>query len=99
MRQEAKQNLQIWTGMALRDAGQFSLGTRMRRESVIRPSRRTSPLVNGPAVCSVLVVLASCVLLTAQNVVLTGALDGRVTISVEHRCWEHPSLCRISRPG
>jgi hypothetical protein len=33
----------------------------------------------GPAICSLLVVLASCVLLTAQNVVLTGALGGRVT--------------------
>jgi len=33
----------------------------------------------GPAICSVLVVLASGVLLTAQNVVLTGALGGRIT--------------------
>jgi len=36
-------------------------------------------VVNRLAVCSVLGVLASCVLLTAQNVVLTGALSGRVT--------------------
>ncbi len=36
-------------------------------------------VVNRLAVCSVLGVLASCLLLTAQNVVLTGALGGRVT--------------------
>jgi len=34
---------------------------------------------NRLALCGVLVVLASCVLLTAQNVVLTGSLSGRVT--------------------
>ena len=36
-------------------------------------------VANRLVVCSVLGVLASCVLLTAQNVVLTGALGGRVT--------------------
>jgi len=36
-------------------------------------------VANRLAVCSVLGVLASCVLLTAQNVVLTGSLGGRVT--------------------
>jgi hypothetical protein len=36
-------------------------------------------VTNRLVVCSVLVVLASCVLLAAQNVVLTGALGGRVT--------------------
>ncbi len=36
-------------------------------------------LANRLAVCSLLGVLASCVLLAAQNVVLTGALSGRVT--------------------
>jgi len=51
----------------------------MRRQSVIRPSERMLPGANRLAVCSVLVVLASCVLLTAQNVVLTGSLGGRVT--------------------
>jgi hypothetical protein len=53
----------------------------MRRESVIRPSGRTLLVVNRLAVCGILVVWASCVLLTAQNVVLTGALGGRVTDS------------------
>jgi len=36
-------------------------------------------LANRPTVGSVLVILVSCVLLTAQNVVLTGALSGRIT--------------------
>ena len=36
-------------------------------------------VANRLAVCCVLGVLASCVLLAAQNVVLTGALSGRVT--------------------
>ena len=51
----------------------------MRRESVIRPSGRIRPLANRLAVCSILVVLASGVFVTAQNVVLTGSLGGRVT--------------------
>jgi Carboxypeptidase regulatory-like domain/TonB dependent receptor len=36
-------------------------------------------MVNRLTICSLVVVLASCMLLTAQNVVLTGALSGRVT--------------------
>jgi len=51
----------------------------MRSESVIRPNERTLPVASRLAVCSVLVVLVSCILLTAQNVVLTGSLGGRVT--------------------
>jgi hypothetical protein len=51
----------------------------MRRESVIRASGRTLLVSNRLAVCNVLIVLASCLLLTAQNVVLTGSLSGRVT--------------------
>jgi hypothetical protein len=46
--------------------------SKMRRVSVIR-------LVIRPALCTISVALASCVLLTAQNVVLTGSLGGRVT--------------------
>jgi len=79
MRREAKRNLQVKIEMALADAVRLLLGSKMRKESVIRPGRGTLPVVNGAAVCSVLVVLASCLLLTAQNVVLTGALGGRVT--------------------
>ncbi len=48
------------------------------RESVIRFSGRMT-VANRLAVCSVLAVLASCAMLAAQNVVLTGALSGRVT--------------------
>jgi hypothetical protein len=52
----------------------------MRGESVTRPSGRTLPVANRLAICSsVVVALASSLLLTAQNVVLTGALTGRVT--------------------
>ena len=47
--------------------------------STIRASKRALPAANRMARWGVLVVLASCVLLTAQNVVLTGALSGRVT--------------------
>jgi hypothetical protein len=51
----------------------------MRRGYVIRSIKRTLSEVNRTALCGVLVVLASCVLLNAQNVVLTGSLGGRVT--------------------
>jgi len=51
----------------------------MRRDAVIRPSGKKLPVANRMAVCSVLVVLASCAFVTSQNVVLTGALSGRVT--------------------
>ena len=50
----------------------------MRKEPVIRPSGRTLSLARCLTIGWVLVVLASCELLTAQNVVLTGALSGRV---------------------
>lgn len=36
-------------------------------------------MANRMAICSVLAVFANCAILTAQNVVLTGALSGRVT--------------------
>jgi hypothetical protein len=51
----------------------------MRKEAVIRLSRRILPLANGLRIGCMLVVLASCGLLTAQNVVLTGALNGLVS--------------------
>jgi hypothetical protein len=44
-----------------------------------RQGERTLPASGRLALCKVLFVLASCVLLTAQNVVLTGSLGGRVT--------------------
>ena len=61
------------------DSGEFSVGTRARRESVVRPSEKTLPWANRLAIGSVLIVLVNCALLTAQNVVMTGSLGGRVT--------------------
>lgn len=49
------------------------------RESFIQQFERNFPAAIRLAVQTVLVVLASCVSLAAQNVVLTGALSGRVT--------------------
>ena len=51
----------------------------MGKEPLIRARGRTLRAAIRLAVGSVLVVWASCVCLTAQNVVLTGALSGRVT--------------------
>ncbi len=51
----------------------------MRAIAVIRSSTRMLPAANRFASWIVSAVLASCVLLSAQNVVLTGALGGRVT--------------------
>jgi hypothetical protein len=48
----------------------------MREAPIIRLFGRTIPAARALAVCSV---LASCVLLRAQNVILTGAVSGRVT--------------------
>jgi hypothetical protein len=48
----------------------------MKRESVLRPSH---PVANCLAVFGVVIALANCGVLTAQNVVLTGALGGRIT--------------------
>jgi hypothetical protein len=51
----------------------------MKMESVIHASGRALFVSNRLVVCSLSLVLASCALLTAQNVVLTGALSGRIT--------------------
>jgi len=51
----------------------------MRRTFLIRLSERGLRALTYLTVCSGLVGLMSCVLLTAQNVVLMGALGGRVT--------------------
>ena len=50
----------------------------MLRQSGVRSSGRMTA-ANRLAVCSVLGIWASCVMLAAQNVVLTGALSGRIT--------------------
>ena len=51
----------------------------MKPQFSVRPSKRRFYEANLLLVGHVLVVLAGCILLTAQNVVLTGALGGRVT--------------------
>jgi hypothetical protein len=51
----------------------------MIKESVNRPSGITLHLAICLAACRVFVVLGSCALLSAQNVVLTGSLSGRVS--------------------
>ena len=74
-----KLSFQICTKISFRDSGEFSVGKGVRSESVVRPSEKVLPLANRLAVGSILVVLVSCALLTAQNVVMTGSLGGRVT--------------------
>jgi hypothetical protein len=51
----------------------------MRTKFDIRVNGKAPSVSRRLGVCSILIVLASCILLTAQNVVLTGALGGRVT--------------------
>jgi hypothetical protein len=51
----------------------------MRREFVARARGVTLPATSRIVECGVLIVLAGCALLTAQNVVLTGGLGGRIT--------------------
>ena len=51
----------------------------MGRGSVIRPSQKTLPAATLFAASILLAVLACGALLSAQNVVLTGSLSGRVT--------------------
>jgi Carboxypeptidase regulatory-like domain len=46
---------------------------------VHRPGKRARLASGRFALCKILLVFASCILLTAQNVVLTGSLGGRVT--------------------
>jgi len=62
--------------MAL-EASRFLLRRKITGESVIQD--RTIQVANRLAIWNVVVVLASCVLLVAQNVVMTGGLSGRVT--------------------
>ena len=76
---ETKRNLQGGIGIAPRDGAQFLRGSEMRTEFFIRSSGRTLHVTTRLALCSVFLILAGGALLTAQNVVLTGSLGGRVT--------------------
>ncbi|MGA9413329.1 MAG: hypothetical protein WBV60_01475, partial [Terriglobales bacterium] len=49
--------------------------------TIIRAGTGMLPLPSRVTICGILMVLASCVSMTAQNVVLTGSLGGRVTDS------------------
>src|ERR1035438_10457392 len=51
----------------------------MRRECIIRLLERAIPMLQRLAVYSVWVAFAGCVWMSAQNVVLNGALSGRLT--------------------
>jgi hypothetical protein len=79
MLQDTKQDFQLSTGMFFVGAGRLLIGIKLPRESVIRRCQRRLPVAFRQMACIVLAVLASCLSLAAQNVVLTGALSGRVT--------------------
>jgi len=79
MLRETRRNLHIWANLAFREAGRFLSVSKMAGESVIRPRETPLPLAIRLVVLTIWAVLASCVLMAAQNVVLTGALSGRVT--------------------
>jgi hypothetical protein len=58
---------------------QSLFGIGLRTKSVMRSGKRLCFVAYRVAVFPILILLANCVLLTAQNVVLTGSLSGRVT--------------------
>ncbi len=51
----------------------------MRTKPVIRPIEIANPLLRRLSICGLLIAFAGCALLSAQNVVLSGALSGRIT--------------------
>jgi len=65
--------------MSFLEAGQLLIRIQLTRESVIRRSQKELPAAIRQMVCTLLLVLAGCLSLPAQNLVLTGALNGRVT--------------------
>src|SRR5208282_5430759 len=65
--------------MSFLGAGQLLKRTQLARESLIRRCQRELPVAIRQIVCTLLVVLAGSLSLPAQNLVLTGALNGRVT--------------------
>src|SRR5271155_2880115 len=67
-----KRSLHPRSETAFPEADRILSGPEMKKES-------TLPVLYRLVACSMLVLLTGCVLLTAQNVVLTGALSGRVT--------------------
>src|SRR5580700_3050004 len=76
-----KPSFQICTKITFRDSGEFSVGKGVRSVSAVRAGGKMLLLANRLAIGGVLIVLVSCALLSAQNVVMTGSLGGRVTDS------------------
>src|ERR1035438_8219606 len=74
--ESASDSVRFWKSCA---ATEISGAGKMRRKFLIRPSERGLRALTYLTACSALIGLMSCVLLTAQNVVLRGALGGRVT--------------------
>jgi Carboxypeptidase regulatory-like domain len=79
MQRDTTRNLQLGMDKLLSEAVKLPSQAAMRSESVSRPRSKTTPDANRFCLCIVLVVLAGCGMLSSQNVVLTGALSGRVT--------------------
>jgi hypothetical protein len=79
MLRETKRNFQAFTRMFFGEASRCLLGIKLTRVSVIRRCEKKLPAAIRLAVCTILVVLTSCISLAAQNGVLTGALSGRVS--------------------
>lgn len=76
MRQKAKC---IHRLLPRRSTGKPLLEIGSRKTSAAGRNRNWLALAFRPAIASIVLLLANCALLTAQNVVLTGALDGRIT--------------------
>src|SRR5580692_11669699 len=79
MQRDTTRNLQLGMDKLLSEAVKLPSQAAMRSESVSRPRSKTTPDANRFWRCIVLVVLVGCGMLSSQNVVLTGALSGRVT--------------------
>src|SRR5580693_1938304 len=79
MWQGTKPSFQICTKITFRDSGEFSVGKGVRSVSAVRAGGKMLLLANRLAIGGVLIVLVSCGLLIAQNVVTAGSLGGRVT--------------------
>jgi Carboxypeptidase regulatory-like domain len=74
-----KKNLQVPITILSQRSSRFFLGIERTREPDVPSCERTLLTAIRLAACVVLILLAICVSLSAQNVVLTGSLGGQVT--------------------
>jgi hypothetical protein len=74
-----KQIVQVFNPLFFPETAQSVRGSQLARGSVTRRCQNEIPVAVRLTVCTALAVLVSCLSLAAQNVVLTGALSGRVT--------------------